>query len=276
MDPFNSMPPPDAVRLAKEIRSAVKAGVIELQKFSDSIRRASSPAWPRAEILDRFVRQIEHFRLISDRRPDASPMQCVSDMDHRWKSLSLRQTLDNAVSQLERFLGRFSSGEIYLMSRSRQLSVPFETARQVLNNERVATQKDLNWMIDFAPDWVRKINQALDFPAESSRKHLMQVLASIRTALPRLAQHTLVLQQRQYLLARDQAAALRRFLFDLKHPAYKQRIFGLTDPGIATFAKLVEREEVLRRVRRHRANKKERRIPLQSEPRHSSRSRAAR
>ncbi len=102
-EPFNSVPPPDEVRLAKEIRSAVKTGVIELQKFSDSIRRGSSPAWPRAEILDRLARQIEHFRLISDRRPGASPMQRVTDMDHRWKSLCLRQTLDNAVSQLEKY-----------------------------------------------------------------------------------------------------------------------------------------------------------------------------
>lgn len=228
-DPFDRLPRPSRKRFAASIRKNVKDVISSLSAFSRSIHEGSNPAWPSKATFALFNAQLAAFRSISTRRNDALPIELVREMNHRWKSLRLRDTLTRVVCALEDYSGKSLFGQIHVQERFEwgiaTGSLKKHPLRLLVLKFKEATPADLPVMLSAAPTCFIEL--------ETSLKHLPTSAATeARTALALSVQEYLWSEHRRFLSHQAVAFPLRNFLFELKDPSYKKHLFGFSDEEI--------------------------------------------
>jgi len=218
--------------MGKIIRNNLEHVISALCAFSDSVQNGRKPDWPSNSVLALFTSQVEAFRSISSRRKDATPIQLIRDMNHRWTKLGLLDALDRVVCALETYSGKSRLGKVFFDKKSDGIateSILKHPLRTLVLGQRKATVADLPLTLSLAPSCFAEIEKSLqaikcdnDASAASSR------LTKCLNALALSVQAYLCAEHRRFLCHQTIALPLRTFLFVLKEPSYKKRLFGFS------------------------------------------------
>src|SRR5882724_4846515 len=140
-DPFDALRPADRKKFGVALKKHVTPALESLKRFSNSIFLGTYPEWPGHAELSLFTHQIEIFRLISNRRTSASPMEVIRDMDHRWPGIHIARTLDRAVLSLESTWGaRCSQKPMPKQSSVDAIESKVNCTRSCTNSEQQSQQ----------------------------------------------------------------------------------------------------------------------------------------
>jgi hypothetical protein len=256
-DPFDSLPPPNRKKFVLALKKHLTPPLESLKRFSDSISRGSYPDWPSNAELSLFARQIETFRLISNRSSDAKPIEVIRDIDHRWPGMHIVRTLDRVVSSVEAYMGRSLLAEAHAEAIKRRRHLKESELHMLVYKERTAEPADLELMAALLPDAFQKMHT---LTSKGSLGTLVgaasQPLDKLRRALARSAQEYLLSKQQAYLARLQAAGTLRVFIHNLQDRRYAKRLHGFAPAHIDEWLKAQSREKVRLRAQRFRASKK--------------------
>ncbi len=230
---FDALPPPNPTFVRQTIRKHLKGVVRSFSAFSDSVQTGRKPDWPSSATLELFTAELAAFRLVSNRRKDARPIELVREIDHTWKGLHLKSTLTRVVSALNDYSGKSLLGKAFV----EVLATPHFQNHPLITlvlRKRKATTVDLPIMLALAPPSFKAIDDSL---AALSSRGGYKVLASssvieARKALASSVQQYLASEHRGFLYRQTIALPLRKLLYELEDPAIRKRLFGCSHEEI--------------------------------------------
>jgi hypothetical protein len=256
-NPFEVLPPPNRKKFGVALKKHLTPALQSLKRFSDSISRGSYPDWPSNAELSSFTKQIETFRLISNRSSDARPIEVIRDMDHRWPGMHIIRTLERVVVSLQAYMGRSLLAEAHAEALKRRRDPKQSELHILVYKERNAEPADLNVMAGLLPDAFQDIIELTS--KDSLRVQLgaaSKTLHKLETALARSAQEYLFAKQQAYLARLRAAGKLRAFIHELRHREYTKRLHGFAPQHVKDWDKAERRERARERAQRFRTSKK--------------------
>lgn len=253
-DPFDALPPPNRKKFRLALQTHLRTTLQSLKKFSDSVHAGRYPEWPGNFEFSLFMRQIETFRLISNRGPSAAPIQLIRDMDHRWPGLHIVRTLERVVSSLELYVGRSLLAEAHAEAIKRRRDLREGELHSLVYQKRKAGPADLGVMTSLLPEPFREMLELTSKATLTSQAGgPSKALEKFRRALAESAQEYLVTRQQAYLARLQAAGKLRAFVHQLQDRLYTKRLHGFAPEHIKEWDKTVRRELARKRQRRRRA-----------------------
>jgi hypothetical protein len=250
-DPFHALPPPDRKKFIVALRKHLRPALESLKRFSDSIA-AGYPDWPSSVELSLFIKQIETFRLIGTRSTDATPMEVIRDMDHRWSGLHIVRTLERVVCSIESYVGQSLLAEVHAEAIKRRRDLKQSELHMVVYKQRTAEPADLKIMAQHLPNSFLEIGKVIAKELGAAS----QTSDKLQRALARSAQEYLFSRQQAYLARLQAARTLRTFIHQLRDRDYSKRLHGF-DKEHRDQWDMAERRAVVReRVQRFRNAKK--------------------
>jgi hypothetical protein len=261
-DPFDALPPADRKKFVAALRNHVNTAVASLSAFSRSIQSGGDPEWPPQTALSLFMKQIEAFRLISTRSPNARPIHLIRELDHRYPRMRISSTLNRAISSLEIYIGCSLLAEDNARAIEQRRDPKNSELRSLILKRRTANPADLELMANLLPN---------DFQAmaklATTRTLGVQIggaprgsVDKLRTALARLVQEYLFTKHQLYIARLQAARQLREFIHQLQYRPYTKRLLGFSSEHIKLWDKADRRELSRKRQQRLRA-KKSRHLP---------------
>lgn len=231
--PFDALPPPNPKFFRQTIRERLKDVVRSFSAFAVSVKAGRKPDWPPSATLELFTAQLAAFRQISNRRKGARPIELVREIDHRWKGLRLKITLNRVVSALNDYSGKSLLGKAFVEAFATGSFQDHPLVTLILG-KRKATIADLPTMLALTPRSFEEIHNSL---ANLSPGRGIQVLASsslikARKALALSAQQYLASEHRSFMCRQTMAFPLRNLLYELNDPLIRKRLFGCSDEEI--------------------------------------------
>ena len=263
--PFDQLPTPDPKKFRRGIKINLRTALDSFVKFSDSIRAGKPPAWPPTTAYVLFSTQLNHFRSISKRAPNARPIQLIREMDKKWRGLGLVKALEGSLKALREYL------EVSVRSRAvANCAFNHETDnhRRLVNllsdTTSTALYDDLEIMLPFLPRAFQVLSDC------ASPKRIRAVSGGPSTAVEdlhastaRCAQLYLISERRAFLERCSMAYEMRKFFFELGYWPYREKLFGLLDDQIREWH--AARARAGNRARQHRYREKTRQSALRSE-----------
>jgi hypothetical protein len=150
--PFDDLPPPGPKRFRKEIRANLRIALKSLVNFSDSVRAGKPPEWPPKGAYEVFMTQLNHFRLLSKRAPNARPIQLIREINSLWRSLGLIKALEGSVKALSDYLGLSLRSGAHATNAFASRTASQERLIELLTDSKsTLRQNDLDLMLDFLP-----------------------------------------------------------------------------------------------------------------------------
>jgi hypothetical protein len=256
-DPFDALPRPDSKKFRLGLHAHLRTALCALNKFSDSVRAGRYPDWPNKNELALFTRQVEAFRLISNRSASARPIEVIRDMDHRWPKLEIIATLDGVISSLEIYIGRSLLADANIEAMNRRADPTQSEWRRLVLRLRNPTPEELRLMGDFLPSSFQAMISLIG--RLEQRTGVPPILVKqLKEALARSSQEYLCTKHQAFVLRVELARDLRRFIHQLKDPDYTKRLHGFGSDHIRDWAKAEHREGARVRKARERAQKSRR------------------
>lgn len=236
---LDALPPPNRTRFRKIIRNKLKDVIRSLSAFSASVRAGRKPDWSSSATLELFTAQLAAFRLISNRRTDARPIELVRDMDHQWTGLRLEKTLAGVVSALNAYSGKSVLGNAFVEVLATGDFQRHPIISLVLGR-KTATAADLPTLLALAPTSFKRIDDSLS-DLSSSQGH--RVLGSsskneAREALALSVQEYLKSEHLNFLYRQTIALPLRKLLYELNDPSIRKHLFGCSPEEIEAWEML--------------------------------------
>ena len=201
-DPFDGLPQADRNKFGVSLKKHLTPALQSLKRFSDSVAAGGYPDWPSNAELSLFTKQIKTFRLISNRRADATPMEVIRDMDHRWPGLHIVRTLERVVSSIESYVGRSLLAEVHAEAIKCRRDPKESELHTLVYKQRTANPADLNMMAALLPDPFQQIVEL------TSKKTLREKLGAESKTIDKLERHMARAAQ-EYLFATQQAYLAR-------------------------------------------------------------------
>lgn len=258
-DPFDALPPSDQEEFVILLKRNLRTALESLKKFSASVQAGRYPEWPGNFELSLFLRQIEAFRLISNRGPSAAPIQLIRDMNHRWPGMHILRTLERVVSSLESYIGRSLLAEAHAEAIKRRGDLKKGELHSLIYKMRKAGPADLGIMASLLP---QPFQEMLDLTSKDTLSPQAGAPSNsvdkLRRALAQSAQEYLASRQQAYLVRLQAAGKLRAFIHQLQDRLYTKRLHGFAPEHIKEWDKAVRREKVRKRQQRRRAKKSHR------------------
>ena len=249
-DPFDSLPAPDRNKFGVALKRPLTRALNSLERFCNSIVAGRYPEWPSSSELSMFLKQVETFRLISNRGSDADPMQLIRDMDHRWPGMHIARTLERVVSTIETYIGRSLLAEVHTEAIKDRRDPKKTELHSLVYKLRNAKPADLELMAPLLPDPFQDLLELTR--KETLRAQSEAALKTVerrRSALARSAQEYLFSTQLVCLARLWAAGKLRAFIHELKDPQYTKRLHGLAPEHVEDWDKAERRERVRKQVR---------------------------
>ncbi len=250
-DPFDALPKPDRKKFGIALKKHLTPALESLKKFSDSVRAGRYPDWPTKKELSLFMRQVEAFRLISNRSAEAHPIQVIREMNHRWPRLEIVAALDAVVSSLEDYIGRSLLADAYAEAMKRRADPRESEWRRLILRLRNPTPEDLQKMGDALPETfqamiklVARLQQRTGVPVD--------LVNQLKEALARTAQEYLFTKHQVFIGRLELARDLRRFIHDLHDRRYTKRLHGFAQEHVRDWEKAERRARTRARVQRFR------------------------
>jgi hypothetical protein len=258
MEIFDSLPDPDPTKLAIIVRRNLERALPPLKKFIASVDKGYVPAWPTDAELYLLVAQVRWYRSISRRRPQATAMQIIREIDHRWTNLEIERTVDRLVRALDGYLGESTIARAIRAQGLTDLGDKRTIA--VISKNLTAEPIDLSWMLEILPPYFGKMAGLLDAHVVPSRTGQRDAVSLLKRFLVQAAQDFLYAEHTAFMTRVRAAYRLRTFIFDLGDPDYQRRLFGLSKHELELWEKQYRRNLIRRRVARHRAAKRKSRV----------------
>jgi len=256
-DPFDALPPADRKKFVVALKRHLTPALESLKKFSDSVHAGRYPEWPGSFELSLFVRQIETFRLITNRGPTATPIQLIRDMNHRWPAMGILRTLERVVSSLELYMGRSLLAEEHAKAFTGRGDLRKGELHSIVHKMRKAVPADLDVMESLLP---QPFQEMLELTSEDTLKQQAGARANnkLRTALAQSAQEYLASKQQAYIARLQAAQNLRAFIHEVGDRLHRKRLHGLAPEHIKEWDKAQRRDVARKRQKRRRAKKSRR------------------
>ena len=256
--PFDRLPPSNPEKLRAAIKQSINVALCSFREFIESVPKSVLPDLPSPAILQMFMAQLRAFRPISNRKDTATPIQLIRDIDQRWR-MNIFRTLSECVDSLEKYLGSdqlhdTNAGVIFARPKER----PNAEVIPLLMGERVATAHDLPLLRPFVRDEFARVIDLAN-KARPARGCRQDIGNRFRDSVAVIAQEHLLSKHQHFMIKAAAAKSLRQFLFNLKHPPFQKRLFGLSDDGIDKWKSAQPRELTRRRKRRSDERKREKR-----------------
>jgi len=202
------------------------------------------------------MRQIEAFRLMSKRSPNARPIQLIREINHRLPGMRIVKTLENVVSALESYIGRSLLAEANTKAKFERQSDPArDYLVSLIFKRRIAKPADLELLADLLPYEFRAII-TLASRVRPRAGASPDTVDKLQEALARSAQEYLFTSHLLFIARLALAEPLREFIYQLRNRRHTKRLFGFSEEQIAEWDVTDRRELARKRQERLRARKK--------------------